>query len=464
MKRILTTIALAATISFTTMAQTGIFPSKATIDDFRPKDGKIELIDDRLLHHYPTDTLAQLFDEWDKFTKKYPTNEMGWRNYEKVWTRYMMVRGWPEVSNALRIEWRRRCAESIPNTYTYYFMGVEDYIKLQDPSEINNWKTRQRAKYKNACKAMELLPDDVISEDVIDLISTMMNDNDTVRIKKLVTELYDRGLYPDYKLQYHFNELQGMPENALYIGEGHRAIIPKLVIQHVLGMHRDKVFYNLGYSIDSGYNSLCFRSFGIPEIEKDGYGFPAKNVVQHICNHSPRPVCFSANEINGGWLTDSLKANLYNEGLTMRYSATPYDNFAVKRRNIDHSYLLEYLLYSFKSNKNEKLRRWEISDRFDFAENYLTLLYDQLPWYKEHDRKGYERLGNLFYRISLNTAIPYIRKAVKDGNATITEKEFEERVKEYESWGFEKFLEEFENSQKAKKAKNAETTNNPEKK
>ncbi|MBR6456630.1 MAG: hypothetical protein IKS72_06880, partial [Prevotella sp.] len=103
-------------------------------------------------------------------------------------------------------------------------------------------------------------------------------------------------------------------------------------------------------------------------------------------------------------------------------------------------------------------------DKWVLADNYLTLLYDQLPWYKKHDRKGYERLGNLFYRISLNTAIPYVRKAVKDGNATITEKEFEERVKEYESWGFEKFLEEFENSQKAKKAKNAETTNNPEKK
>jgi hypothetical protein len=66
----------------------------------------------------------------------------------------------------------------------------------------------------------------------------------------------------------------------------------------------------------------------------------------------------------------------------------------------------------------------------------------------------------------LNTAVPYIRKAVKDGNGklTVTEKEFEERVKKYENCGFEKFLEEFENFQKAKKAKSAETTNNPEKK
>ena len=171
--------------------------------------------------------------------------------------------------------------------------------------------------------------------------------------------------------------------------------------------------------------------------------------------------------MSNDFLTDSLKARLYNEGLTLRYSAKPYDNFAVKRRNIDQRYLLEYLLYPFEAEpKRNRPWRWSEDDKWFLADNYLTLLYDQLPWYKKHDRKGYERLGNLFYRISLNTVVLYIRKAVKDGNGklTVIEKEIEEKIKEYENCGFEKFLEEFENFQKAKKAKSAETTNNSEKK
>ena len=464
MKRILTTLALAATISFTTMAQ--VNPNDK--EYLHPReDGKIELLFTGDFCHHDTTTLAQLLDEWEKFTYKHPTNEIGWRNYSEVMQSYYMNLGWPEKSQRHREERYKRMAESIPNTYTYYYLN----------SGIDG--------YENACKAMELLPDDMAYSDMLHLIGIMMNREDTVRMTKLLTESYYRGFCPGYKLQYHFNELQGMPENALIIGTGGMGLIfPKLVIQYVLGQHRDKVIYQEGRSFDETYVEQFCQRFGIPKFDfKKWYRSRKpepenvraqfethKKVVQHICDNSPRPVCFSSMGMSNDFLTDSLKARLYNEGLTLRYSATPYDNFAVKRRNIDQRYLLEYLLYPFEPFETEPKRnrnwRWSEDSKWLLADNYLTLLYDQLPWYKKHDRKGYERLGNLFYRISLNTAVSYIRKGLKDGThkLTVTEKEFEEKIKEYENCGFEKFLEGFENFQKAQKAKSAETTNNPEKK
>lgn len=409
MKRILTTLALAATISFMTMAQ--VNPNDT--EYLHPReDGKIELLYRPDFDNCDTTTLAQLYREWDDFTRNHPSNETGWRNFHAVLQTYWMERGWGDEGQKARINYAKRLRESIPDTYTYYYMMIH-YSSVEDPDD--NGEKWARAKYKYACKAMEVLPDDVTNYDMNELISIMMDNCDTLRTNKLLFELYNRRLISQNVLQYHFNELQGMPDSALYIGNGHVDIIPKLIIQNVMGRHRDKVFYNQGLCFNKDYNAQSFKSLGVPELDFDErlriHGTWSdedwyrqfdwnKEVVQHLCNHSPRPVYFSANGLSSDWLTDSLRARLYNEGLTLRYSTTPYDNFAVKRRNIDQRYLLEYLLYEFQKPKNEWHRGWIWAiDEDSYAENYIKLFKDQLPWYKKNDRKGYERLVRLFVRI-----------------------------------------------------------------
>lgn len=469
MKRILTTIALAATIAFTTMAQT------------------TERVNLWEIYSCDSAQLENLCKNWDEYVTEHPNDELGWRNFYDVFNE----RDFREDSNPdynvkerylSHKNFAERMKQGIPDTYTYYYIilanrwgGYGNRILeiLENNNSFEYDESLRQHLYEYACRAQKLMPQNVEPIDMQILIREIYHYGDTARLETLLTDYFERGLCPSYILQYHFNELQGMPENALYIACSEDDIIPKFVIQYVIGQHRDKIFYNRNFSGDKNYNNRVFQKLGIgravPDFNNwDGGGGWTRNVIKYLCKNSPRPVYFSANSIEHIFTQkdDELKANLYNEGLTIRYSETPYDNFAVKRRNIDERYLLEYLLYPFEPNKDEKLRRWEFYDIFKFAENYLTLLNDQLSWYKKHDRKGYERLGNLFYRISLNTAVPYIRKAVKDGNSklTVTEKEFEEKVKKYENCGFEKFLEEFENFQKAKKAKSAETTNNSEKK
>ena len=77
------------------------------------------------------------------------------------------------------------------------------------------------------------------------------------------------------------------------------------------------------------------------------------------------------------------KQNLYNEGLLLKYSKKRYDNLAVKRRNVEERYMLEYLLVSFRPD-------WTTGQRL--SANYAVLLADLLPYYERHDQKRYDWL------------------------------------------------------------------------
>lgn len=76
--------------------------------------------------------------------------------------------------------------------------------------------------------------------------------------------------------------------------------------------------------------------------------------------------------------------SLYNEGLVLKYSDKPYDNMAVKCRNVEQKYLLEYLRESFVPDNWISAKRMSV--------NYAIMLCDLLPYYKTYDKARYEWL------------------------------------------------------------------------
>jgi hypothetical protein len=93
--------------------------------------------------------------------------------------------------------------------------------------------------------------------------------------------------------------------------------------------------------------------------------------------------------------------NLYNEGLLLKYSAKPYDNLAMKRRNVEERYMLEYLLVSFRPE-------WTAGQRL--SANYAVLLADLLPYYAKHDKKRYDWLMRILVSGIDNTSMSEERK------------------------------------------------------
>jgi hypothetical protein len=198
-----------------------------------------------------------------------------------------------------------------------------------------------------------------------------------------------------------------MDEGGLYIGAHEGDIIGKLILQLVLGVHRDKVLYDENAAMNPDYLKAVFRNIGIPFDDQTWNQLHATiwqdktltAIMRYIFDHSQRPVYLSAHNMQqlilGQGLPDELQARLYNEGLTMRYSAEPYDNRSVKRRNIEQRYRLEYLRMSFHPQPKKDTRRFSFP-AFAYAMNYMRLLHDQLPYYKQHNRKRYYWLREIF--------------------------------------------------------------------
>ncbi len=51
---------------------------------------------------------------------------------------------------------------------------------------------------------------------------------------------FDSGIYSEAVLRYNYNELQGMDEGGIYIGNGDATLIPKWLIQEGMKAHCDK--------------------------------------------------------------------------------------------------------------------------------------------------------------------------------------------------------------------------------
>ncbi len=97
-------------------------------------------------------------------------------------------------------------------------------------------------------------------------------------------------------------------------------------------------------------------------------------------------------------LPDDMKENLYNEGLTLRYSTTPYDNRKVKRHNVEERYQLDYLRFPFCVDRTNERRNYN-HPASDLAFNYAILLYDLLPYYAEHKEERFWWLNSLLNNI-----------------------------------------------------------------
>ena len=85
----------------------------------------------------------------------------------------------------------------------------------------------------------------------------------------------------------------------------------------------------------------------------------------------------------------------------LKYSPKPYDNLAIKRRNVEERYMMEYLLVSFRPE-------WTAGQRL--SANYAVLLADLLPFYAQHDRKRHEWLMRLLVSGVNNTSLDEERK------------------------------------------------------
>ena len=364
--------------------------------------------------------LDSMYNYWNNFVTQHPNDEIAWRNLfdvseSKVYQMLNQRMQHSERPRNLRAveDYRKqlnvvgRMEKAIPHTYTFYYSAYEGSYLPEEEEKLakkNNMTTFYMHHDAYADSAIAMLPADALAGDYERWIQHLIPMCDTVRMDQLLKRCYESGQFPEETLQYHFNELQGMETGGVYCGAHEGDIIGKLILQRVLGVHQDKILYDENCAMNPEYTKDVFKQIGIT-FDKAWYEQGYENqmekereIMRYIFNHSKRPVYLSAHNMQGyvlGYgLPDELKARLYNEGLTIRYSTKPYDNMAVKRRNIEQRYRLEYLRMPFHPEiKDTQLFSFSADA---YAMNYMRLLHDQLPYYKKHNWERFQWLHGIF--------------------------------------------------------------------
>ena len=215
-------------------------------------------------------------------------------------------------------------------------------------------------------------------------------------LDSLLKSYYNTGLYPIDVLMYNYNELQGMEDWSVIVMSSAESLIGKLILQRVLNEHRDKVLVCIE---TGGLDATICGKLGIAEPQTSGRPEEVfEKTIKWVAEHSDRKVYFPFTDSPlFKQFPDAMKACIYNEGLTMRYSTTPYDNIAVKIRNLEERYLTDYLKLSLQPY-NEK-RDQRLYRRFTpgmLALNYSAIYIDMLPYYQKHRPDRVEWLQNLY--------------------------------------------------------------------
>ena len=227
------------------------------------------------------------------------------------------------------------------------------------------------------------------------IVSVYAN-KDMQTLDQLLKSYYKSGQYPVDVLMYNYNELQGMEDWGVIIMSSAESLIGKLILQRVLNVHRDKVL-------------VCTELGGLDATTCDRLDIPMppttwkpeqvyEQTIKWVADHTDRTVYFP--------FTDSplfkefpvsMKECIYNEGLTMHYAATPYDNIAVKIRNLEERYLTDYLKLSLQPyNEKKDKRQYRRFTAGMLALNYSAIYMDMMPYYRVHRPDRVEWLQGLY--------------------------------------------------------------------
>lgn len=330
-------------------------------------------------------------EAWRDITLQRPDDETAWLNYYNA-ARYMAWRHYEDTTAQQAV---REMEKAIPDSYTF------NYCAYRESQSGNGYGDAD--KYAEA--ALARLPDEMQFFDYDCWVPYLAMKGDEQRMAQLARRYFDSGIYSEAVLRYSFNELRGMDEGGIFIGNGDAAIIPKWLIQEGMGEHRDKTIVCLPFLAVKEYREWLFRKLNIalPELKEPqtaaDYDTNEHTLIQAIIDQYGSKVYFSTTIPQQ--TIEPWQNNLYNEGLTLKYAKKPYDNLAVKRRNVEERYMMEYLLVSFRPE-------WTAGQCL--SANYAVVLADLLPYYAKHDQRRYDWLMRLLVSGVNNTSLSEEKK------------------------------------------------------
>ena len=353
---------------------------------------------------------AQQYELWDKEVKQHPKSEDAWRN---LFTAEFYLNNWfteerPPLDSVTVV--LQRMEQAIPGSFTYNYCVYKNY--MDGTSE-------------HAERALQLMPRDADLITVDCLLAYLWRtgaDADKGRRGAQFTacakKLYEGRYYPEYALRYNDNQLLGLPENAIFLGNGDLEVLPKIVLQRAMNLHQGKTVVPSVFLYDERFrDSLCSQLRILPfrvngeSVDFDHFPFYFLDFIKYVSDETGRPIYFGPSVTYLEYFVveeqlELLKSCLYSEGLVQKYSPDPYDNTEASLRAIE-----KYQLNFFTDPNYTPKDEWEGSKNMQL--HYMELLYPYIQVYKD--------LGNM-------ERAEWLRRTLR---ASITNTNLDEDAKNY---------------------------------
>ena len=327
---------------------------------------------------------------WRAVTEREPKNEEAWINLYHA-TRYsIMFTDKSEDYSPLTDIWQSM-RKAVPDTYADYLLTYfhAKFVGLPDAEDDG------RKSLQNMVKAIRMRPDEVNAYP--DYVACLLMTGDEALLDDILHRWYESGTYSASLLNYAYNEMVGLPDDALFFTNGDVDTYSKLLLQGGKGLFRGVKVVCIPMLYSPSYRETVCRQLGVPILEapkattEEEYNAWVERAELYLIEKTGRPAYFYIGE-----RVPSFEDKLYSEGLVYRYSNRRYDNLAVKQQNYEKRYLLDYLYESFVPETYE-------ASAYRLNLNYIPCLKSLLEWYKQNDKARYKELYTMMMTILFKT-------------------------------------------------------------
>ncbi|HPN36001.1 MAG TPA: hypothetical protein PK843_15910 [bacterium] len=312
---------------------------------------------------------------WKQELDRNHQNAEAWYNYYNA-NRYARFEELETADRQARLnKIIEEMAQAVPNTYEYHLLAYWNSHKPDDISELE--------------KAYALQPNR--PDAYYGFISHYALNQNPVKVGEFYQKLYQSKDIAPWLLNYNYNMLMSVEENAVLITNGDNDTYPAEMLQQVKGIRPDVTVLNLsmmprreyladklaGKKITVDHKALMDSSI----TKNDGKEFSRPRFIREFCrsmilDHPKIPIYFAVTVYEEN--IKALKEDLYITGLALCYSHKRLDNMALLKKNFEDRFLLDdlqnawYGEFEIGVNLRTQMNLNYVAPLLMLSEHYLT--------------------------------------------------------------------------------------------
>jgi formylglycine-generating enzyme required for sulfatase activity len=259
---------------------------------------------------------------WKEKASQAPGDAHAWLNYF-IAAKYSLSTD-QELSSIVESS-----AKAVPETFEYHFI-----------KSVSSPFSQER--FDHLLKAYQMQPENPsLYSELVQMNEFLHN---TSSRKEFSRKLFQSGLVSQSLLNYSYNVLMSIEENAILFTDSDNTTLPIYLLQDVIGTRTDVTVLNLDMLVQDEYRAAKLASLN---LNLSSYISSSR---QELCTllpeQNPTRVFYYALTLSKDNIL-SIKDQLYVVGLASQLSTQRVDNITAIKNNLENRFLLDYLTVDF---------------------------------------------------------------------------------------------------------------------